>query len=82
MGGSSHPGVSQGVNLKFNDARGWRLGAGMHLLMLSLNLEYQRIIYGSTALIQPGPFPTGTTFNGISFTDRGFVASVSLPLGL
>ena len=42
------PKGSNNVDYKFTDGTGYRVGAGFHVAMLSLNLEYQKLKYGKT----------------------------------
>lgn len=74
------PQEDSGFNLKFTKAQGYRLGAGFHVVILSLNLEYQNIKYGSTELEKLGPFNNINAQDNISLTESGLIASVSFPL--
>jgi hypothetical protein len=68
------------VDLKFTKAQGHRVGAGFHVAMLSLNLEYQSLKYGSTELEKLGPFANINAQDNISLTESGLIASVSFPI--
>ena len=54
LAGSMDVEKDQGVDLKFKDANGYRVGVGIKLSMVSLNLEYQQIEYDETELQDAG----------------------------
>lgn len=70
----------QGIDLKFKDASGYRIGAGVKLSMVSVNLEYQVINYSDTEVRNAGFF-TGTT-NQVDAADQSYILSVSFPFAL
>lgn len=78
--GMLDPKEDSGVDLKFTKAQGHRVGAGFHVAMLSLNLEYQSLKYGSTELEKLGPFTNINAQDNISLTESGLIASVSFPI--
>lgn len=80
MGGELESGESQSVSAKFSNANGYRLGAGFHIWAFSLNIEYQSIKYGATALDQVGPFSNISAGNNISLDEHAYLASVSFPI--
>ena len=73
--GEIDPDSSGGIDPKFSKANGLRLGAGFHILMVSLNLEYQDLKYDDASL-KTG---LGTT-NLDSATAKGISLGVSFPL--
>jgi hypothetical protein len=81
-GGDLNPESSGGYDVKFSEASGYRIGAGWKFLLVSLNLEYQSLVYGKTTLEQVGPFSANTSFDNVQLTDRAWIASVSIPIGL
>jgi hypothetical protein len=68
------------VDLKFKDGNGYRVGAGIKLAMISLNLEYQQIKYNETELNNAGIF-SGST-NNVDQTNDSYIFSVSCPISL
>lgn len=80
MGGDMDLDKSKGVDLKFKDSYGYRVGGGIKLAMVSLNLEFQKIRYEKTELQNGGLF-SGTT-DKIKQTNDAFILSVSFPISL
>ena len=74
------PKEDNGVDLKFKEAKGHRLGAGFHVAMFSINVEYQNLKYDSTELEKLGPFTDVNAQDRIELTESGYVASVSFPI--
>ncbi len=70
----------QGIDLKFKDASGYRVGGGIKIASVSLNLEYQVIEYAETELEDAGFF-TGST-NDVDATNKSVVLSVSFPISI
>lgn len=70
----------EGIDLKFKDASGYRVGGGIKLASVSLNLEYQQIEYAETELEDAGFF-SGTT-NDVDATNKSFILSVSFPISI
>jgi hypothetical protein len=79
MGGELDPESSKGINTKFRDANGYRLGAGLKIGWSSLNLEYQSITYDDTKISGSGF--SGST-SGIELENQAWVLSLSFPLSL
>ena len=67
---------------KFQKGKGYRVGAGFHVLMLSVNLEYQKIKYDEAELQEIGPFAPGTDYSSVSLDDESWILGVSFPLAL
>ena len=82
LGGVLDPDSSQNIDVKYSGANGYRIGAGFRVLLVSLNLEYQQLNYGSATLQQVGPFNTNTTFDSVKLGNNSWIASVSFPLEL
>lgn len=76
------PKEDNNVDLKFKEAKGHRLGVGLHIAAFSVNLEYQSLKYGSTDLEKLGPFTNINAQDNISLTESGMIASVSFPITL
>jgi hypothetical protein len=80
LGGVLDPESSGSFDVKFEEAAGYRVGAGFRLFTLSLNLEYQHLKYGQTTLEQVGPFSGGSAMDNVNLTNKTWIASVSFPL--
>lgn len=70
----------QGINLKFKDASGYRIGGGIMISPVSLNLEFQQIMYSETELQDAGFF-TGNT-REVDAENKTFIFSVSFPISI
>jgi hypothetical protein len=82
MGGELDPDKDNNVDVKFKDARGYRLGAGLKLGIASLNLEYQDLTYDKTELESVGPFSSGRDFNKVELDNSSWILSVSFPISI
>jgi len=82
LGGELDPEKSGSYNVKFAQAKGYRIGAGFRLASVSLNLEYQDLKYDRTTLQEVGPFSPGANFDGVKLKSDTWVASVSFPIEL
>ena len=82
MGGELDPEKSGSLDVKFEDAAGYRVGVGFHIAMLSLSLEYQQLEYGSVELESIGPFSSGTSFDDVNLENRSWILSASFPIAL
>jgi opacity protein-like surface antigen len=80
MAAGMDPEKDQNIDLKFKDGTGYRIGAGIKLSSVSLNLEYQQISYDKTDVQSAGPF-SGQT-NSITQDSNSYVFSVSFPISL
>jgi hypothetical protein len=81
--GENNPGANnQGVNLKFSEARGWRLGAGLHAGPVGINLEYQNLSYNNTEIQSVGNVATSGSLSGVNETTKGYALSLSFPVEL
>lgn len=80
--GELHPEESNNVQFKFSDPKGYRFGAGLRILMLSVNLEYQSLKYDHTSLEKIGPFAPNTSLDSSQLTNNSYIVSVSFPLSL
>lgn len=82
LGGELNPEKGgSGEDYKFEEANGYRVGAGFHLGSISLNLEYQEIQYETNVQSSAG-FPINTQFNNSDLTSKGYVISLSFPAEL
>jgi len=80
MGGEMDVQQDNGIDFTFKRGRGYRVGGGVKLTLVSLNLEYQDIKYDKTQLNDAGIF-TGAT-HSIDQTNKSIIASVSFPFAL
>lgn len=77
--GENDPGTgTEGVDLKFKEATGLRLIAGVVLNNISLNLEYQNLNYQSTEIQSSGYIPISKSTE-IKANTKGYAVSVSFP---
>jgi hypothetical protein len=81
LDGSYNPEAgAQDVNLRFDDPYGWRVGAGIRLSTVSLNLEYEDLTYQKSEIESFGSLPTADV--PIDFAQRGYIVSLSFPMDL
>lgn len=81
FGGQLDPEEGNGVDLKFKEANGYRIGAGFKIFIVSLNVEYQDLKYNKTELQKIGSFSAGAE-DQIDLKDKAWIFSVSFPLSL
>lgn len=72
---------AQGVDLKFKDPYGWRVGAGVRFMAVSVNLEYEDLTYRTTEVQSVGDVGVGFNSN-VDYAQRGVGLSVSFPIQL
>jgi hypothetical protein len=80
MGGEMDLDQKNNVDLKLTDARGYRVGAGVKLAIVSLNLEYQRMSYNEAQLTDNSIF-TGSRSN-LNADVNSYIFSVSFPFSI
>lgn len=78
LGGEINPKEISNVDVKFKDFKGYRVGAGFYVSMVSINLEYQDAKYDK---LESEQGITGST-DSISGKDKAWIASVSFPVSL
>jgi hypothetical protein len=71
---------ANGVDLNFKDPYGWRVGGGIRLSNVSLNLEYEDLTYRTTDFESVGTLAANTA--GTDFAQRGYSLSLSFPIDL
>ncbi len=82
LGGVFDPAAgAQNVDMKFTDARGYRVGAGIHILAVSLNLEYQDLTYNNSTIESFGNV-TVNQQSKVDATQRGYAVSLGFPIEL
>lgn len=79
FGGALDPKEDNGIDYKFEEANGWRLGAGIRVSMVSLNLEYQELKYDKTQASLAG-VPVSSDSSELS--NKALIGSVSFPFDL
>lgn len=72
---------NQGFNVKFEEAEGWRVGAGVRFASVSVNLEYQDLNYDNTNIQAIGGVTAGANAD-VDYDSNGYAASVSFPFEL
>ncbi len=72
---------TQGLDLKFKEAQGWRFGAGLHVASIGINLEYQDLTYNKTEVQSLGAFAINNV-TGIDAETKGYSLSLSFPVEL
>lgn len=82
LGGQLDPDKDNGIDLKFKDGHGYRLGAGILLGTVSLNLEYQKITYDKTEVEEVGDLDPDIENDDFEMISDGYVVSVSFPIAL
>ena len=80
--GEVDPESSNGYDLKFNQATGYRVGAGFQFIAVSLNVEYQDLKYSNTNLQGVGPFTPGSNLDNTELKNKSWIVSVSFPIAL
>ncbi len=82
VAGENNPGEgAQGIDLKFKEAQGWRLGAGVHVGAVGINLEYSDLTYNKTEVESVGQFAANQDFD-LDMESKGYGLSVSFPIEL
>jgi hypothetical protein len=81
VGGWLDPKASGSLDVKLEDAEGYRVGAGFRVLMLSVNLEYQQLKYGKVNVENAGGFSFGS-FDSVKPKNDSWIVSVSFPFDL
>lgn len=82
LAGELDPDRDQGVDEIFKSGNGFRLGGGINLAIVSLNLEYQYLKYDTIEIEEVGIFNTGYTSDEIALTNKSIILSASFPIGL
>ncbi|MGE3759370.1 MAG: outer membrane beta-barrel protein [Pseudobdellovibrionaceae bacterium] len=73
------PKSSGNFDVKMNDGKGYRVGAGFKLAIVSLNLEYQKVDYDNIKVQSAGPLSGQLNSK---YAGEGWVLSASFPLAL
>jgi hypothetical protein len=82
MAGQFDPGAGvQGLDVKFTDAEGYRLGLGLRFAAVSVNVEYQNLGFDSTEIESFGSLGVSGAAN-VDFENQGYSLSLSFPVEL
>ena len=82
LGGAFDPQAgAQNIDLKFTNARGYRVGGGIHIMAVSLNLEYQDITYNNSIIESAGPVALNRE-TAVDANQRGYAVSLGFPISL
>jgi len=82
LGGEFDPrSGNNGLDVRFRDPRGFRVGTGIHFEAASVNLEYQDLVYDTTQVQSTGTVASLDT-SRFAFASQGFTLSLSVPLEL
>ncbi len=81
LDGSLNPDTINSVDIEYKGLNGYRIGGGLYIAIVSLNLEYQEAKYKSTNVQSAGPFAPGALDN-VNGTEKNIIFSVSFPLAL
>lgn len=65
-------------DVKYAQANGYRIGAGARVAVVSVNLEYQNMVYNSTTLESPGSI----TSDDFKLKNDSWIISVGFPISL
>lgn len=79
IGGELNPDSDNSVDVKFTDAKGYRIGAGMHFAFVSVNLEYQDLKYDKTTIENGGGIISDAELNS-NLTNKSYILSVGFPI--
>lgn len=82
LGGNLDPESTGSFDVKFKDAKGYRVGLGFLLAVVSLNLEYENLSYDSADLQKLGPFSSVGDFDNVDLDNTAWIVSVSFPMSL
>lgn len=81
IGGAFDPKkTDKGADVKLDDQRGYRLGAGIKLASVSLNIEYEDTSYSKASVQDAGGF--SLLNKDFDTTQKAWIASVSFPIAL
>lgn len=71
----------QGLDLKFKEASGWRIGAGLHVAAVAFNIEYQDLRYNTTEIESFGSVAVNRA-TSVDADSHGYSLSLSFPVEL
>lgn len=82
IAGSVDVDKSQNVKEEFKSGSGYRVGAGVKLDLVSINIEYQKIKYDNTVIEEVGVFTPNSNRGDVELTNEAMVLSVSFPIAI
>lgn len=81
LDGKLDPGSISNVDVEYTGFNGYRIGGGLYIAFISLNLEYQEAKYKGTNVKNSGAFAAGALDN-VNGTEKSYILSVSFPIAL
>lgn len=76
------PAGTNNFDAKFKNGTGFTVGAGLHILAVSVNLEYQKLDYKTTEFQSVGPFTNVGDSDRVRAKNEAYVLSVSFPISI
>lgn len=73
-------GALEGLDVKFKDMKGYRVGAGIYVKSVSINLEYQDAKFDTTTVEGQGAL--GGDYTSVEGKDKSYIVSLSFPVSL
>lgn len=80
--GELDPDKDKNVDVRFTNAKGYRVGAGIKLGIASLNVEYEQLKYDKTKVDEVGVFTPGYSTKDIELDNSSWIFSVSFPISI
>lgn len=80
LGGELNPAEINGADIKWKDLKGYRVGVGLYVGVVSINAEYQDAKYDSLTVEKAGPISGNT--DSIKGDDKSYILSVSFPISI
>ena len=78
LDGDLDPDKINGTDIKYTGFNGYRIGAGLYVAVVSVNLEYQEAKY-KDSIVESFGFGS---LNGVEGTQKSYVLSVSFPIAM
>jgi hypothetical protein len=75
-----NPAESNGVKVKYTNGSGYRLGAGVRIAVVSVNLEYQRMAYGNVRVDRVGNTTTNIDLGSARLENESYLLGLSFPI--
>lgn len=82
MTGELDPDKHRNINVRFSEAQGYRLGGGIKVGYVSLNVEYEKLTYDDFNVDEVGSFSPGSSFSNVELDNSSWIFSVSFPISL
>ncbi len=81
LDGTTDPEKLGSLNVKYAGKKGYRVGAGVYVAMVSVNLEYEDAKYDGVTVESVGPF-AGGVLDKIDTPQKSYILSVSFPIAM